>query len=84
MYTLLYLKCITNKDLPYNIGNSAQSYMANWMGGQFGGGIDTCMFVAEFLCCPLEAIITVLISYTPIYAKKNFLKYKVKRNSELE
>ena len=31
------------------------------------------MFVAEFLCCPLEAIITVLIIYTPIYAKK-FLK----------
>ena len=24
MYTLLYLKEITNKDLPYNTGNSAQ------------------------------------------------------------
>ena len=49
MYTLLYLKCITNKDLPYNIGNSAQSYMANWMGGQFGGGIDTCMWLSSFV-----------------------------------
>ena len=24
MYTLLYLKCITNKDLLYSTGNSAQ------------------------------------------------------------
>ena len=30
------------------------------------GRIDTYVFMAEFLCCPLEAIITVLISYTPI------------------
>ena len=37
MYTLLYLKWITNKDLLYSTGNSAQSYMAAWMGGEFGG-----------------------------------------------
>ena len=27
MYTVLYLKCITNKDLLYSTGNSAQYYV---------------------------------------------------------
>ena len=37
MYTLLYLKWITNKDLLYSTGNSAQCYVSAWMGGKFGG-----------------------------------------------
>ena len=37
MYTLLYSKWITNKDLLYSIGNSVQCYMATWIGGEFGG-----------------------------------------------
>ena len=37
MYTLLYLKWVTNKDLLQSTGNSAQCYVAAWMGGQFGG-----------------------------------------------
>ena len=36
-YTLLYLKWITNKDLWYSTGNSAQCYVAAWMGGEFEG-----------------------------------------------
>ena len=36
MYTLLYLKQVTNKDLLYSTGNSAQCYVAAWMGGEFG------------------------------------------------
>ena len=36
MYTLLYLKWITNKDIMYSTGNSAQRYVAAWMGGEFG------------------------------------------------
>ena len=36
MYTLLYFKWITTKDLLYNTGSSAQGYMAAWMGGEFG------------------------------------------------
>ena len=36
-YTLLYLKQITNKDLLYSTWNSAQCYVAAWMGGEFGG-----------------------------------------------
>ena len=31
MYTLLYLKWITNKVLPYSTGNSAQYYVAAWI-----------------------------------------------------
>ena len=37
MYTLLYLKCITNKDLLYSTWNSTQCYVAAWMGWEFGG-----------------------------------------------
>ena len=37
MYSLLYLKWITNKDLLYSTGTSAQCYVAVWMGGEFGG-----------------------------------------------
>jgi len=36
MYTLLYLKWITNKDLLYSTWNSAQRYVAAWMGEEFG------------------------------------------------
>jgi len=35
-YTLLYLKWITNKTLLYSTGNSAQCYVAAWMGRVFG------------------------------------------------
>ena len=34
---LLYLKWITNKDPLYSAGDSAQSYVAAWMRGEFGG-----------------------------------------------
>ena len=37
MYTLLYFKWITKKLLLYSTGNSAQCYVAAWMGGEFGG-----------------------------------------------
>ena len=36
MYTLLYLKQITNKNLPYSTWNSAQYYVAVWIGGELG------------------------------------------------
>ena len=36
MYTLLYLKWITNKDLMYSTRNLAQCYVATWMGGCLG------------------------------------------------
>ena len=37
IYTLLYFKWITNKDLLYSTWNSAQCYVAAWIGGVFGG-----------------------------------------------
>ena len=37
MYTLLYLQWITNKDLLYSTWDSAQHYVAAWMGREFGG-----------------------------------------------
>ena len=36
VYTLLYLKWITNKDVLYSAWNSAQCHVAAWMGGEFG------------------------------------------------
>ena len=37
MYTLLYLKRIINKVLLWSTRNSAQGYVAAWVGGEFGG-----------------------------------------------
>ena len=37
MYTLLHLKWITNKALLYSTWNSAQYYVAAWMGEEFDG-----------------------------------------------
>ena len=37
MYTLLYLKQITNRDLLNRTWNSAGCYVPGWMGGEFGG-----------------------------------------------
>ena len=65
-YTLLYLKWITNKVLLYSTGNSAQCYAAAWIRGEFVGRMDTCICMAESLCCPPETTTTLLISYTPI------------------
>ena len=66
MYTLQYFKWITNKDLLYSTWNSAQCYVAGYMGGGKQGRIDTCIFMAESSYCPPETIMTLLISYTPI------------------
>ena len=46
------------------------------MGGEFGGRMDTCVCMAESLCCPLETLTTLLNGYTPISNKK--LKKNIK------
>ena len=65
MYTLLYLKWIINKDLLYSTGNSAQCYVAAWMGGVWGR-MDACICMAEWLCCAPETLTRLWIGYTPI------------------
>ena len=44
VYTLLYLKWIINKDLLYSTGNSAQYYVAAWMGGGLRDHGYMCMY----------------------------------------
>jgi len=66
MYTLLYQKWITNKVLLYSIANPAQCYVVAGMGVGVCQRMDTCMCMAESLCCPPETITMFLISYTPI------------------
>ena len=68
MYTLLYLKWITNKDLPYSTWNSAQCFVDRrgvW------GRMDTCTHMAESLRCSPETITTLWITYTPIENNNN-------------
>jgi len=59
VYTLLYLKWITNKDLWCSTGNSTQCYGAVWMGGEFSREWTHVYMLTETS--------TLLISYTPIY-----------------
>ena len=61
MYTLLYLKWITSKALPYSPEKFTHCYMAAWMTGEFG---REWMHMPESLCCPSETITTLLTGYT--------------------
>ena len=48
VYTLLYVKWMTNKDLFCNTGNSAQSCLPAWMGGRvLGENGSMCPFTAR-------------------------------------
>ena len=75
VYTLLHLKWITNKDLLYSSGDSAQGHVAAWVGGEFGGE----WLLAKSLCCPPETITILSIGYTPIQNKK-LKKKKIRMN----
>ena len=44
IYTLLYLKRITSKDLLYSIRNPAQCYVAAWMGESLRENGYMCMY----------------------------------------
>ena len=56
VYTLLYFKWITNKDLLYNTGKSAQCGPLSGRGVL--GRIYTYICMAESFCYPTEAITT--------------------------
>ena len=71
VYTLLYFKWITNKNLLYSTQNSAQRYVPVWMGGRYWRRIDICIYLAEeSLHCSLETITTLLISHTSIQNRR--------------
>ena len=53
--------------------NSAQGYVAAWMGGDFGGEwIHVYMYGSESLHCSPETIIILLINILPYKAKSFF------------
>ena len=52
------------KVLLYGTWNSAQCYMAAWMGGESGGEWKH-VYITESLRCLPETITTLLILYTP-------------------
>ena len=63
MYTLLYLKWITNRDLLYSTGNSAQCCVAAWMGEEFGGEwIHVYVWLSPF-CDSSETIKTLFVNW---------------------
>ena len=64
---ILYLKWITNKDLLYGTWNSV--LLGSLPGKGVWGRMDTCICMAESLCCPHETITKLLISNMPIQNK---------------
>ena len=65
MYTLLYLKWITNKT--YCIANGTLLNVMYQPGteGAVWGRMDTCICISEFLRCSPETTTILLIGYTP-------------------
>ena len=61
IHTLLYWKWITNKDLLYSTGNSAQCYVAAWTGEGSLGKRDPCICMAESLHYSHETMTTLLV-----------------------
>ena len=62
LYTPLYLRWITNKDLLYSTWNSAQYYVAAWVGGELAGRMDPSVYTAETLHCSPETITTLFVN----------------------
>ena len=63
MYTLLYLKWISSKDLLYSTGHSPPC-CGSLDGKGMWGRMDTCLWTAESLCCPpvtITAFVVVVV-----------------------
>ena len=73
MYTLLYLKWITNKDLLYSTGNLCGSLDGRGVWGR----MHTCMFMAESLCHNMK--LSQYCQLTPIQNKIFQEKIKKKK-----
>ena len=71
MYLLLYLKCITNKDLLYSTCNSAQYYVAALIEREFGGEwIHAYVWLSQFTVHLRLPQYYLLIIYITIQTKK--------------
>ena len=71
MWPLLYLKWVTNKDLLYSTGDSAQCYVSAWMGVGFGGEwIYVYVWLSPFTVHLKLSHHCLLMGYTPIQNKK--------------
>ena len=54
IYTLLYIKQITNKNLLYNTENSTQYSVMTYMGIESKKKVDICICITDSLCCTAE------------------------------
>ena len=61
-------------DLLYGAWNSAQSYVAAWMGIGVWGSMDACICMTESLCSSPETITAFLICYISIKKLKKIIK----------
>ena len=75
VYTLLYLKWITNNDLLDSTWDSAQCYVEAWMGGGFG---REWIHVFGWLCPFLMSLSQHIQSALPQYKIKSYLKRRGK------
>ena len=81
MYTLLHLKWITNKNLPYIACGTLLNVMCHPGWERIWGRMNICKCMAESLHCSPETITTLLIGYTPI--QNVFDVKKIKKLSSL-
>ena len=61
--------------------NSAQYYVAAWMGGEFGE-MDISICMAESLCCSPETITTLSINYFVVATHFSILAWRIPGTEE--
>ena len=54
VHILVYIKQITNKDLPYSTGNSTHYSVIAYMGKESKKRVDICICITDSLCCTAE------------------------------
>ena len=71
MYTVLYSKWITNRNLLYSTWDSALCSVVAWVGTESGGEwMHVYVWLSPFAETGPETITALLIGYTPIQNKK--------------
>ena len=68
MYTLLYIKQITNKNLLYSTKNFTQYSVIIYMGKESKKRVDIC--ITDSPCSIIESSTTLSINYTPMIKKE--------------